>query len=124
MRVVGILQARMGSSRLPGKVLINILGKPMLQLQLERLKRSSQIDKLVVATTVNNLDKPIVELCTSLKISCFRGSEEDLLDRYYQTARKHKADYIVRLTGDDPLTDPFLIDEMVKKKLKKVGLMP
>ena len=63
MRVVGILQARMGSSRLPGKVLINILGKPMLQLQLERLKRSSQIDKLVVATTVNNLDKPIVELC-------------------------------------------------------------
>ena len=123
MRVVGILQARMGSSRLPGKVLINILGKPMLQLQLERLKRSSQIDKLVVATTVNNLDKPIVELCTSLKISCFRGSEEDLLDRYYQTARKHKADYIVRLTGDDPLTDPFLIDEMVKK-LKKVGLMP
>ena len=115
MRVVGILQARMGSSRLPGKVLINILGKPMLQLQLERLKRSSQIDKLVVATTVNNLDKPIVELCTSLKISCFRGSEEDLLDRYYQTARKHKADYIVRLTGDDPLTDPFLIDEMVKK---------
>ena len=78
----------MGSSRLPGKVLINILGKPMLQLQLERLKRSSQIDKLVVATTVNNLDKPIVELCTSLKISCFRGSEEDLLDRYYQTAKE------------------------------------
>ena len=98
MRVVGILQARMGSSRLPGKVLINILGKPMLQLQLERLKRSSEVDKLVVATTVNNLDKPIVELCTSLKISCFRGSEEDLLDRYYQTTRKHKADYIVRLT--------------------------
>ena len=115
MKVVGILQARMGSSRLPGKVLINIVGKPMLQLQLERLMRSSQIDKLVVATTVNNLDKPIVDLCTSLKISCFRGSEEDLLDRYYQTARKHKADYIVRLTGDDPLTDPILIDEMIKK---------
>ena len=114
--VIGILQARMGSRRLPGKVLMNILGKPMLMLQIERIKRANLIDKLVVATTKNSLDDKIEKLCSSIKVLCFRGSENDLLDRYYQTAKKYQADYIVRLTGDDPLTDPELINSMIKKK--------
>ena len=113
--VIGILQARMGSRRLPGKVLMNILGKPMLMLQIERIKRANLIDKLVVATTKNSLDDKIEKLCSSIKVLCFRGSENDLLDRYYQTAKKYQADYIVRLTGDDPLTDPELINSMIKK---------
>jgi spore coat polysaccharide biosynthesis protein SpsF (cytidylyltransferase family) len=113
--IVGILQARMGSSRLPGKVLMEILGKPMLILQIERLQRTCMIDRLVVATTKNLLDDPIEDLCCSINIPCFRGSENDLLDRYYQAAKKYKAEYVVRLTGDDPLTDPVLIDRMIKK---------
>ena len=113
--VIGILQARMGSQRLPGKVLMKILGKPMLMLQIERIKRANLIDKLVVATTKNSLDDKIEKLCSSIKVLCFRGSENDLLDRYYQAAKKYQSDYIVRLTGDDPLTDPELINSMIKK---------
>tara|TARA_B100001093_G_C26832817_1_gene1016910 strand:+ start:1518 stop:2273 length:756 start_codon:yes stop_codon:yes gene_type:complete len=113
--MVAILQARMGSSRLPGKVMMSILGRPMLELQIERIRRAVLIDKLVVATTVDPQDDVIEQLCTSLNIDCFRGSEEDLLDRYYESAKQFQADYIVRLTGDDPLTDPNLIDDMVAK---------
>ncbi len=113
--IVAILQARMGSSRLPGKVMMSILGRPMLELQIERIRRAVLIDKLVVATTANPEDDEIEQLCTSLNINCFRGSEEDLLDRYYESAKQFQADYIVRLTGDDPLTDPNLIDDMVAK---------
>tara|TARA_B100000700_G_scaffold49723_1_gene52665 strand:- start:230 stop:985 length:756 start_codon:yes stop_codon:yes gene_type:complete len=113
--IVAILQARMGSSRLPGKVMMSILGRPMLELQIERIKRATLIDKLVVATTTNPQDDEIEQLCTSLNVDCFRGSEEDLLDRYYESAKQFQADYIVRLTGDDPLTDPNLIDDMISK---------
>tara|TARA_Y100001970_G_C14255143_1_gene874790 strand:+ start:6097 stop:6852 length:756 start_codon:yes stop_codon:yes gene_type:complete len=113
--IVAILQARMGSSRLPGKVMMSILGKPMLELQIERITRANLIDKLVIATTLNSLDDVIEQLCISLDIECFRGSEEDLLDRYYKSAKLFEADYIVRLTGDDPLTDPNLIDDMISK---------
>ena len=122
--IVGILQARMGSSRLPGKVLMGILGKPMLMLQIERLKRARMIDLLVVATTTNGLDDVIEDLCVLNGIYCFRGSENDLLDRYYQAAKKYGADYIVRLTGDDPLTDPALIDKMINKiKVKQCAVV-
>lgn len=113
--IIGILQARMGSSRLPGKVLMPVLGKPMLALQIERISRATLIDDLVVATTVSPLDDKIEELCSSLRVNCYRGSEDDLLDRYYQAAKKYKANYIVRLTGDDPLTDPGLINKMISK---------
>jgi len=92
----------------------------MLELQLERLKRASMIDQLVVATTINPLDDSIENLCSSIDVPCFRGSENDVLDRYYQAAKEYNAKYIVRLTGDDPLTDPELIDRMIKKiKLKE-----
>ena len=114
--VTGILQARMGSSRLAGKVLLNVLdNKPMLALQIERLLRSKCIDKLVIATTINSNDDPIEQLVLNLGLDCYRGSEEDVLDRYYQAAILFQADYVVRLTGDDPLSDPVLIDEMINK---------
>lgn len=113
--IVGILQARMGSCRLPGKVMMPILGKPMLMLQIERIKRATLIDNLIVATTDKELDNQIEDLCKLLKVSCFRGSENDLLDRYYKAAKKFNADFIVRLTGDDPLTDPELINNMIIK---------
>jgi len=114
--VTGILQARMGSSRLAGKVLLNVLdNKPMLALQIERLLRSKCIDKLVIATTINSNDDPIEQLALNLGLDCYRGSEEDVLDRYYQAAILFQADYVVRLTGDDPLSDPALIDEMINK---------
>lgn len=113
--ILGILQARMGSSRLPGKVLMPILGNPMLMLQIERISRAKLIDSIVVATTVSSSDDAIEELCASMNIKCFRGSENDLLDRYYKAAKKNNADYVVRLTGDDPLTDPELINSMIEK---------
>jgi spore coat polysaccharide biosynthesis protein SpsF (cytidylyltransferase family) len=115
--IVGILQARMGSTRLPGKVLMEILGRPLLQLQIERLKRSKLMDQLVVATTESPLDNAVENLCSLIEVPCFRGSENDVLDRYYQAARKYDADYIVRLTGDDPLSDPELVDRMINKML-------
>lgn len=118
--ILGILQARMSSTRLPAKVLTKIVGKPMLLLQLERLKRSNLMDKLVVATTESSSDDIIVELCNANEISFFRGSEDDVLDRYYNCAKQFDPDYIVRLTGDDPLTDPELIDSMIEK-IKLLG---
>jgi spore coat polysaccharide biosynthesis protein SpsF (cytidylyltransferase family) len=94
---------------------MEILGKPMLLLQVERLQRASMMDQLVVATTKNPLDDSIEDLCSSNGVLCFRGSENDVLDRYYQAAKQYNAEYIVRLTGDDPLTDPELVDRMIKK---------
>jgi len=113
--VVGVLQVRMGSTRLPGKVLLEIMGKPMLLLQIERLLRASEIDKLIIATTTNSDDDQIEELIESIGLECYRGSEDDVLDRYYQAASKYLPEYIVRLTGDDPLTDPELIDKMIQE---------
>ena len=112
--ILGILQARMNSSRLPGKVLKEVLGKPMLIRQVERIKRSKFIDDLIIATSINPLDNKIEDFCIKNKLKFFRGDEEDLLDRFYKAAKKHNARIIVRLTGDDPLTDPDLIDDMIK----------
>ncbi len=100
----------MSSNRLPGKVLKLVVNKPMLELQLERLARSRKLDRLVVATSLEQSDNPIEDLCDKYEIDCFRGSLDDVLDRFYQTARQYKPDVIVRLTGDCPLTDPDVID--------------
>ncbi len=108
--VQAILQARISSSRLPGKVLKPIMGKPMLQLQIERLACSEKIDQLVVATSIEQEDNPIEDLCDELGIDCFRGSLRDVLDRFYNAARQYCPDTIVRLTGDCPLADPEVID--------------
>jgi spore coat polysaccharide biosynthesis protein SpsF len=111
--VLVILQARMSSVRLPGKVIMPILGKPMLVHQIERVLQSKKIDKLVVATSSLPEDKPIRCLCSGLNISCYGGSLEDVLDRFFQVARLWQARHIVRLTGDCPLMDPEIMDSVI-----------
>lgn len=113
-RVIGILQARMSSCRLPGKVLKPIQGRPMLARQLERLQRCQTFDGLVVATSDQRDDDSIAELCVSAGINCFRGSLGDVLDRFYHCALEHRAQYVVRLTGDCPLADAAMIDKLVR----------
>ena len=117
--VVAIIQARMGSTRLPGKVMMEIVGKPMLWHIINRVKKAKLIDKIVVATTINEEDKKIVDLARAKEIECFAGSTEDVLDRYYQVAKKNKGDIIVRITSDNPLTDPEIIDEIIKFYLER-----
>ncbi|MCG2758606.1 MAG: glycosyltransferase family protein [Desulfobacteraceae bacterium] len=113
MNIVAILQARMGSSRLPGKVLKPILGRPMLEHHIERIKLSSKINRIVVATSIDPADQAIVDLCRQIGIESFEGELENVLDRFYQAARLYKSDHVVRLTGDCPLADPHLIDELI-----------
>jgi spore coat polysaccharide biosynthesis protein SpsF len=111
--VLAILQARVSSSRLPGKVLKPILGRAMLLHQLDRVRRAHSIDELVIATSTESSDDAIETMCAAEGIRCFRGSLNDVLDRFYQAALPTRPDYIVRLTGDCPLADPELIDRVV-----------
>lgn len=111
--IVAVLQARLGSSRLPGKVLLPILGTPMLGRQLERLSRVKSIDKLVVATSTSPEDDAIEAFCRSFGVACSRGSVDDVLDRCYRAAAPERPDLVMRLTGDCPLTDPEVIDGLV-----------
>lgn len=113
VRVLALLQARMSSTRLPGKVLMPIVGRPMLALQLERLKRCTSLDKLTVATSIDSSDDSLASLCANEGVDCFRGSLNDVLDRFACAARPHAPDVVVRLTGDCPLADPSLIDDIV-----------
>jgi spore coat polysaccharide biosynthesis protein SpsF len=114
MKTIATIEARMASSRLPGKVLKEIVGKPMLGLLVERIKRAKRLDGIVVATTVNEQDKAIEELAEKLGVGCYRGSEDDVLGRVLEAARAYQADLIVELTGDNPLVDSILIDAMVE----------
>ena len=114
MRIVPIIQARMGSTRLPGKVLMDIAGETMLARVVNRVRKATRIHDTVVATTVSEKDEPIVAECQKLNVACFRGSEEDVLDRYYQAALRHRAEVVVRITSDCPLIDPELIDEVIR----------
>jgi len=111
--ILGILQARCSSFRLPGKVLLEIEGKTMLQLQVERILRSNKLEKLIVATSTATDDDRIESLCKTMGIDCFRGSLDDVLDRFYQAAQSFKADHIVRLTADCPLHDWKVIDGII-----------
>ncbi|HLJ93365.1 MAG TPA: glycosyltransferase family protein [Gemmataceae bacterium] len=113
MKVVSTIEARMRSSRLPGKVLRPAVGKPMLELLIERLRRARRIDQIVVATTGHPSDDAIDELARRLGVGCFRGSEEDVLDRVLRAAQSVGADLIVEITGDCPLADPEIIDDLV-----------
>lgn len=108
-----LVQARMTSTRLPGKVLKEVLGKPLLSYLIERLKCVGQADALVIATTINPLDEAIVHLCEKENVPYFRGSEEDVLSRYCEAAKLHKAGTVVRVTSDCPLIDPEVIDEVI-----------
>ena len=112
-RVGVILQARMGSSRLPGKVLAPLGDRPILAQILERLRAASRPDCVVVATSDRDLDDPVAELSMRLGFPCFRGDERDVLDRYLQAAMLHELDLVVRATADNPLVDPRELDRLV-----------
>lgn len=114
MKTIIIDQARMTSTRLPGKVMKEVLGKPLLEYQIERLKRANEADELVIATTTNNTDQPIVELCERLGVAYYCGSEEDIISRYYEAATEFGADVVVRVTSDCPLIDPAVVDKVIK----------
>jgi len=114
MKVAAVVQARMGSTRLPGKTLELINGKPMIQVLVERLKKSKMLDSIVIATTTKEEDKPILRLGKRLGVGTFAGSESDVLDRHVKAAKKVKAQIIVRVPADNPLVDPHYLDELIK----------
>lgn len=113
MKTVIVVQARMTSTRLPGKVVKTVLDKSLLEYMIERLRRVSHADGLVVATTSNATDDPIVSLCDTLGVDWFRGSEEDVLARYHGAASQAGAEAVVRVTSDCPLIDPAVIDGVI-----------
>lgn len=112
-KTTAIIQARMSSSRLPGKVLLDIAGKPMLSQVVERTRRAQTIDQVIVATTTDPGDDPVEALCQEQGYDYYRGGLHDVLDRYYQAARLFEAALIVRITADCPVIDPGLIDQTV-----------
>ena len=114
MKVIAIVQARMGSTRLPNKVMKLIGGVPMIELLLARLARAAELDEIVVATSINERNQPLVDLVSRLGYRSYQGSENDVLDRYVQAARMAGADVVVRITGDCPLVDPDLVCECVR----------
>jgi spore coat polysaccharide biosynthesis protein SpsF len=118
VKVAAIIQARMGSTRLPGKVLKKVLGKTLLDYQIERVKRAKTIDEIIIATTTKESDDPIAQICQKLSIPYYRGSEEDVLSRYYEAATKFNVDVVVRLTSDCPIIDPNIIDNVVEHYLE------
>lgn len=113
MKTVIIVQARMTSTRLPGKVLKPVLDKTLLEYLVERLRRVNLANDIVIATTTNDTDLPIVDLCRRLGVAVTRGSEHDVLARYYEAAKLHHADLIVRVTSDCPMIDPAVIDRVI-----------
>lgn len=115
MKIVALVQARMGSTRLPKKVMKPIGGIPMIELLLTRLSMAKELDQIIVATSVDVRNQPLVEHVQKLGYVCEQGSENDVLERFVQAARKHKADVVVRITGDCPLVDPELVDEVIRR---------
>ncbi len=114
LKIVAIIQARMESTRLPGKVLIELCGKPMLRHIVERVTQSQMTDDVIVATSVNQSDTQIEKYCSTNDIQCFRGSQNNVLERFFKCASLYKADIIVRITGDNALVDPYILDEGIK----------
>ena len=114
MKTVIIVQARMTSTRLPGKVLKPVLGKPLLEYQIERLRRIPNVDEIVIATTTNETDRAVVDLCEKLSAAYFCGSEDDVLSRYFGAAQQYAAELIVRVTADCPLIDPEIVDKAIR----------
>ena len=121
MKVVAIVQARMGSTRLPGKVLKDLEGETMLARVVQRLSRSSLIDELVIATTDRAADDSIVEECRRCSVQVFRGDEDDVLDRYFRASQLSKAEAVVRITSDCPLIDPEVTDKTIAAFLNRQG---
>jgi spore coat polysaccharide biosynthesis protein SpsF len=111
LKIIGIIQGRTGSTRFPNKLLKKINGKTLIELYIERVKHSKLLDDVVFATSTNEEDSIFIDMLKN--VSIFRGSENDLLDRYYQCSKKYEADIIVRLTSDDAFVDPDVIDRAV-----------
>ena len=116
-----IVQARMTSTRLPGKVLLPVAGRPLLAYLLERLRRARKAHRIVIATTTNTNDEAIVDFCASEGVDCTRGSETDVLRRYFEAATRFQADTLVRITSDCPLIDPGLVDLAIDSYLQHAG---
>lgn len=114
MKYLALIQARCGSSRLPNKVLMDLGGKPSLQRTIERVQKSKYVDEVIVLTSINKENLSIVKLCADLCVRVFAGSEDDVLDRFYQAAKLLKPDYVVRVTGDCPLYDSALLDTAIE----------
>jgi spore coat polysaccharide biosynthesis protein SpsF len=114
-RIVCTIEARMTSSRLPGKVLMRAAGKPLLEHMIDRLKRARTLDEIVIATTEDAASDPLEELAERLGVGCFRGSEDDVLARVLGAAHAYDADVIVETTGDSPLVDPAIVDHVVER---------
>lgn len=117
MKRVMIVQARMTSTRLPGKVLMDVAGRPMLAQQIHRLNLCNLVDEIVIATTPHQADDPVVELAQHEKVSYFRGDEHDVLSRFVCAARQAHADVIIRVTADCPLIDPQVCDQVINELL-------
>jgi spore coat polysaccharide biosynthesis protein SpsF len=113
-KTLAIIQARMSSSRLPGKVLLDLAGQPVLQRVVSRLSRASLLDEVLVATTTDSSDDALAQFCEEQSILCSRGSVFDVLDRYYQAAQLSKAELIVRVTADCPMIDPGEVDRVIR----------
>lgn len=113
LQVAIIVQARIGSTRLPGKVMMSVLGRPLLSFLLERLYHCKMAQTIMVATSTNPLDHSIVGFCEDQNVACFAGSEENVLERYVHAARACGADVIVRVTADCPLLDPSIVDRVI-----------
>lgn len=118
MKTVAIVQARMGSTRFPNKVMQPICGTPMIGLLLERLAKAKRIDQVVLATSKDQRNEPLAKYVRELGYAVYQGSEDDVLDRYYQAAKEAKADTVVRITGDCPLIDPVLVDAVIVRFLE------
>lgn len=115
MEVTAIVQTRVGSTRLPGKVLLKVMGKTILEYGIERIKKAKYIKDIIIATTTKKEDKQIVRLAEKLKVKAYCGSENDILDRYYQVAKRFNLKHIARITSDCPMIDPKVIDIVVRR---------
>lgn len=114
VQIIALLQARTSSTRLPGKVMLPILGIPMILRQIERLKRSTRLQALMVVTSTDPSDDALADLCEKNDIACFRGNLKDVLDRFYQAVAAAAPSHVIRLTADCPLADPSLIDKVIE----------
>jgi spore coat polysaccharide biosynthesis protein SpsF len=119
MKTVAIIQARMGSTRLPGKIMMDLGGDTVLARVVRRVSRATLIEKIVVATTHNAADDTVVRECDRLGVACFRGSEDNVLDRYYRAAIENGAEAVVRITSDCPMIEPEISDSVVRGFLEK-----
>ena len=115
MSVNAIIQARCGSTRFPAKVFAEINGNPLIWHVVDRLRYAKRIDRIIIATTVSSMDDKIEEWCRDNGVDCFRGSEENVLNRYYNASEAFPSDYVVRITADDPFKEPAVIDAVITK---------